>query len=97
MTYTLILTHRNHKQTGTDKLLPVNPLANKSSVSSALEPTKTIITSIKVFGDFKRLDEFIKSTCLTKDDFKMEKLPELPSKLHENGVKKTGNELNQDL
>lgn len=52
---------------------------------------------MKVYGDFKRLDECIRSTGLTKDDTRMEVLPELPSKLYSNGAKKNAFEITQDL
>ena len=59
-------------------------------------PTHTI-GSVKVFGDFKRLDAFIRQTGFTKEDGKAEVLPSLPNKLHQNGTKKTGNELSLEL
>lgn len=52
---------------------------------------------MKFYGHFKRLDEFIRSTGLTKDDMRVEVLPELPSKLYSNGSKKTAFEITQDL
>jgi len=58
----------------------LNPLANPKT--TILEGQKSTLTSMKVYGDFKRLDEFIRSTGLTKDDTRMEVLPELPSKLY---------------
>lgn len=51
-------------------------------MASLLEnPTQTIV-SVKLFGDFKRLDAFIRQTGFTKDDGKSEFLPSLPNKIH---------------
>lgn len=55
------------------------------------------ITSCKVYGDFKRLHEFVKCSQLLKDDGKPEVLPQLPSKIDSNGLKKQDFEMTRDL
>jgi hypothetical protein len=62
---------------------------NKSQDGSTIpENLSQVITTCKVYGDFKRLHEFIRCSQLNRDDGKPEILPLLPSKLDQSGLKK---------
>lgn len=56
-----------------------------------------MLTSFKVYGDFKRLNEFVRCTQLTRDDGRLFILPQLPTKLDENGFKKNDGEMREEL
>lgn len=61
------------------------------------EGLPAIITSSKVYGDFRRLHEFVRCSQLKGDDGKPEPLPLLPSKLERNGLKKQDQEMTREL
>jgi hypothetical protein len=55
------------------------------------------LTSFKVYGDFKKLNEFVRCTQLTREDGRLLILPQLPTKLDEKGFKKNDSEMREEL
>jgi len=84
-TYLVVLKYRPYRKT---------PDANRPSESVSAQ---SILSSYKVYGDFKRLHDFIKCTHFVKDDGKPEDLPKLPTKLDQSGMKKPDAQMASDL
>lgn len=70
---------------------------SKRSVRDDEPDEVTVLSSLKVFGDFKRLHGLIKATGFTDEEGRSLALPSLPAKVDKNGMKKQDFEMTSDL